>query len=184
MNERRRRLRLKARELVLRVAIVAIAVAALIAGVVMPWLCATRVARIAVATEAAWDAPRSAQSHAAAERHVAELRRCRWFVPTLIDCRFQEGLNLRLLLRHDEAARVYREALEIDRRPELYVALGITLVESGHAEEAITPFVNAGLFEPMYITDIYPEELRLRVDQIVSRRRLLPWHEVVPGAPR
>jgi tetratricopeptide (TPR) repeat protein len=105
-------------------------------------------------------------------------------LPTSVDCRFILGSNLRLLFRHDEAVRVYREALDYDRRPELYLNLGMALVEAGRTEEAMEPLVLAGVFEPMYIPQIYPDEIRMRVDDIVSKRRLLPWHEVLPKEKR
>jgi tetratricopeptide (TPR) repeat protein len=160
--------------------VVAVAVGAIWTTVVLPWRCGSAEMRIGDTTAQAWAAPGQPRSRELAEANLRELAPCVRAMPTSIICRTLAAQNQRLLLRHDDAVASLRGALEYDRRPELYHTLGVALVEAGRTEEAIEPFVQAGLFTPKYIPEIYPDELRLRVDEIVSQRRLLPWHEVLP----
>ena len=62
--------------------------------------------------------------------------------------------NYRYLNAPDRAAEVYRRALAIDRRPELYINLGAALAEAGRAEEAMPFLIAGGLFRNDLLQDV------------------------------
>lgn len=83
--------------------------------------------------------------------------------------------NYRLLDDYDQAVAMYREALQYDRRPELYYNVGLMELGRGRKEEAREALIYAALFNPYYILDIHDEETRNAVERAVAPRRVLPW---------
>lgn len=72
------------------------------------------------------------------------------------------GANCELLVRLDDAAAVYSRALHIDQRPEIYVNLGLVMLELGRTEEGIHDLVIAARFKPD-ILDTLNGDVALRV---------------------
>lgn len=64
-----------------------------------------------------------------------------------------------LLERYDSAVDLYREALEIEARPEIYLNLGNALFVSGRREEAREAYRNAVLLAPR-LRRLVPAEMR------------------------
>jgi tetratricopeptide (TPR) repeat protein len=73
--------------------------------------------------------------------------------------------NDRVLGRYDEAIRLYREALRLDHRPELYVNLGAAEAAAGDRIAARNDMVRAGLFSPWIVQAIEDGALRQQVVQ-------------------
>lgn len=69
--------------------------------------------------------------------------------------------NLRILRRPNDALQYYRRALKIDRRPEVYLQIGNTLMEMGDRTGAIRYYMMAVSFNPQYIYDrsVLPQEV-------------------------
>jgi hypothetical protein len=59
----------------------------------------------------------------------------------------------------------YRRALELDRRPETYFALGIAEVDALDRRAAIDDLTRACAFDPARLADIPYEEIRHEVEQ-------------------
>jgi tetratricopeptide (TPR) repeat protein len=72
------------------------------------------------------------------------------------------GASLRILRRSEEAEAMFREALRIDRRPEIYLQLGLAQVESGKDTEAVESFRTAVEFQPIIMEQV-PVHLRAAV---------------------
>ena len=83
--------------------------------------------------------------------------------------------NYRILDDYDRAVAMYREALQYDRRPQLYYNVGLMELGRGHKEEAKEALIYAALFNPYYILDIPDLEVRSEVERAVAPRRVLPW---------
>lgn len=64
--------------------------------------------------------------------------------------------SLRELGRSDQAIPMYEHALKLDRRPEIYLNLGETQMESGQVAEAIPNLAAAVLFDPNLLPDVPP----------------------------
>lgn len=71
----------------------------------------------------------------------------------LVSCYMAAAANLRTLKRFDEALLMYRHALRLDRRPELYLQIGNTLEELGNHREALRYYMLAVTFNPQFIYD-------------------------------
>jgi tetratricopeptide (TPR) repeat protein len=83
-------------------------------------------------------------------------------VPMLI------ALSYRLLLRHDFAVRSYERALAIDRRPEIYLGLGMEQLEAGSRQAAVNTLLQACSFDPKLLDAIEDGQARVEV-----RKRIL-----------
>jgi hypothetical protein len=87
------------------------------------------------------------------ERAARALRRC----PSNIQLRMIAAANLRQLGRPADAIRMYEEALRYDRRPEIYLNIGQSRVESGMRGRAVDDFVRAVVFAPGMIEEVSPD---------------------------
>jgi tetratricopeptide (TPR) repeat protein len=77
------------------------------------------------------------------------------------------GVNLRILRRSEEAETMFREALQIDERPEIYLQLGLAQVESGKNADAVESFRTAVEFQPILMEQV-PVHLRAAVGERVA----------------
>ena len=85
----------------------------------------------------------------AAERarvDVDDMSRCLRCTPASIEISMNEAANLRILGRNREAVDVYRNALRFDRRPELYMNLGETLIQLGERPEGMRMLLECARF--------------------------------------
>src|SRR5258708_7062934 len=71
--------------------------------------------------------------------NIARLEPCRRAVPWNINLHLLVAENYSARDMHDDAIRVYQEALRYDYRPEIFFNLGQELVKAGRVEEAIAP---------------------------------------------
>jgi hypothetical protein len=79
--------------------------------------------------------------------------------------------NLRFMGRQQEAIAVYRDALRYDRRPELYLNLGQTLLDVGDETEGMRTLITACKYDPDLVADIPSrhEELYAAVQEYYFR---------------
>ena len=79
--------------------------------------------------------------------------------------------NLRFVGRGDEAVAIYRDALHIDRRPELYLQMGKALVETGHDAEALDYLIKACMYNPEFEDELafHHDEIKAAVDGYITR---------------
>lgn len=116
---------------------------------------------------------------------VVLLENVRWlnnalrFSPTDPVLHMQLAHSYVLLGRRDEAIAQWRVALRHHRRPEIYLALGETLLMSGDLEGAITSYAHAAAFNPGTMPDM-PEAIR---DRIAAKARELYGPAVVVPMP-
>jgi tetratricopeptide (TPR) repeat protein len=109
-----------------------------------------------------------AQIAAPAARETLEktgslLGHCRNRLPLLM----VRAANLRALGRREEAAAAYREALVIEKRPEIYFQLGTTLFEDGRVQDSVEEYARACRFQPSLLSEV-PQPVR---DEVESRLR-------------
>jgi tetratricopeptide (TPR) repeat protein len=79
------------------------------------------------------------------------------------------GLNQWLLGRNEEALASYRQALTIDHRPEIYLAIGDILLALDRFDEAVESYTTAVRFKPDAIHAIPSGEAARLVREKVSR---------------
>ena len=85
-------------------------------------------------------------------------------VETLID---RAGAFV-LLGNHPEAIREYQAALRLQKRPEIYLHLGDSLVASGNLDAGVEALTRAVLFDPEMLNDISDGLSRQRVQAEVT----------------
>lgn len=114
--------------------------------------------RTALASETTDDYERVSRLRRNLEDLYANERQCR----TDIRLYMLVAENEEMLGRDDDAIRTYEQALTIDRRPEIYTALGFALIRRGRIDDAVKMYVLAAHFR-------YPDDLEIP-SEVVARR--------------
>jgi tetratricopeptide (TPR) repeat protein len=129
----------------------------------IPFRCDAEVRRAMVQSDYASRVADDYNAVLAARENVKVLlacsERCPWHVRSL----FTAAWNLRLLRRYDDAIAAYRQALEYDRRPELYAELGNAYLESGNEKAAMEALLQAGRFDRFVLKRVVRADVRERV---------------------
>jgi tetratricopeptide (TPR) repeat protein len=123
-------------------------------------------ARTSRAYDTVVDPFRTSQS-ARANLTVIEL--CLKAVPDDVALYMLAAANDRLIGRSDEAASMYRKALQYDRRPELYYNLGIVELELNQRHEAIGDLLAAVCFSRTYLQDL-PADVQNEINDALRQR--------------
>ena len=119
---------------------------------VMPWRCNRTMARITAATERLMRAEQESwKSAATARANLQTLDGCADVCRDDVDREMLAAANLRVLGRNEEAVALYEHALTWDRRPELYLQLGVTQVAAGLRETGINTLRKAVRFNPRIV---------------------------------
>jgi tetratricopeptide (TPR) repeat protein len=133
-------------------------------AVYLPLACegkATRAIEELDAREVGSDASRRAAARAA-ESH---LQSCECLQGTDFKIAYAHGIAYRYRGDTQEAIRAFRRALDIDRRPEIYIALGLAQLDAIDRPAAIESFVAAGTFAPTRLNDIPYSDIRREATQ-------------------
>jgi tetratricopeptide (TPR) repeat protein len=138
---------MRAVKLLLIAAIHAAAVYAIVRTSYLPWRRNVMVKWVEKATVASFD-DADAQRVAIRARRNLEIIARDPGAESDLDLLMDAAANERLLGRNDAAAAKYRKALAINRRPEIFFNLGMTLLDGGHREEGIQNLVTAIRFKP------------------------------------
>ena len=119
------------------VAIVAAAAAAVARLCWQPWLCNREEARIAARIAKMLEFPGALSVRIGARQDLEAIERCIRADPTVVNRYMLKAALLRIVQRRSEAIETYRDALRVDRRPELWFLLGQTQLEEHRVEPAI-----------------------------------------------
>ncbi len=90
--------------------------------------------------------------------------------PTNPDFLMIAAAGQRIIGRPEVAAELYERALRLDRRPEIYLGLGTSLLEIGRREAATEAFMTGGMFAPYTIDMIVDPSIRQQVRNAVEER--------------
>ncbi len=113
-----------------------------------------------------------------ARKSVEQLSPCLAATPDDIDCYMLLAANYGIMEKNADAARMYRAALQYDRRPEIYLDLGLTLLNLSQREAAVNSLVSAVIFNPGLINEIPYFEVRNEVETRVETT--YPWIGKLP----
>lgn len=105
-----------------------------------------------------------------ARENLAKLAPCLEHTPWNVRLHMLAGGNHAFRDEHALAVAAYSRALEYDRRPEIYFAIGDQLLHLGRTNEAIEQLVAACVIHPHWIARI-PEPVRHRVRERVEAIR-------------
>ncbi|HEY8180759.1 MAG TPA: hypothetical protein VII32_00860 [Thermoanaerobaculia bacterium] len=108
-----------------------------------------------------------AARHAAARRAETDLQQCECLEHTDFKIAFSRGIANRYRGDTQGAIREFRRALTVDRRPEIYLALGLTQLDEMDRQAAIESFVAAGSFAPARLDEIPYADIRREAKQRV-----------------
>lgn len=138
---------------------------------VLPYRCnRIKNARI-LSTEYAYAHAGTPEGSVQAQRNLAALQEC--MRPTCRDVSLDmiAAANDRVLGRYDEAISLYRDALRLDRRPELYANLAVAEAAAGDRGAAREDLLRASLFSPWAIRSVEDGQLRQEVlKQLIALR--------------
>jgi len=97
--------------------------------------------------------------------NLEKLEPCRREVPWNVNLHMLAGANYAIREQHEDAVRMYEEALRYDHRPEIYFNLGVELLKLGRTEESIEPLTIACGVKSSMVNEI-PDPIR---SQIIAR---------------
>jgi tetratricopeptide (TPR) repeat protein len=153
------------------IAIVAACAYAFYVFCVLPYRCNRIKNAHILPTEYAYAHAGTPEGSLRAQRNLEELREC--MRPTCRDVSLDmiAAANDRVLGRYDEAVRLYRDALRLDRRPEIYVNLAAAEAAAGDRGSAREDLLRAILFSPWAIRSIEDGQMRQEaVQQLIALR--------------
>ena len=132
---------------------------------VLPWRCNAIRKSGAARTQYAFEHAATPEGRIRARNNVDLLLSC--IRPSCRDVSLDMliAANYRILGQEQEAISYYRDALRLDRRPEIYLNLAATEIAAGNRDAAREDLVRATLFNPWMITEIDDGLLRQEVVQ-------------------
>ena len=164
-------------------AIAAVAASAIVRLCWQPWLCNQEEGRVEKWILKNVDSAATISVRIAARGQLERIDGCIRADPTIVNRYMLKAALLRMLNRPAEAAETYRDALRIDRRPELWLGLGETQLQTQQIEPAIENLMNATLLSIHLISDI-PEPYFSRIQGVVYPTLVaLLTHKTPPISP-
>lgn len=122
-------------------------------------------------TEDAYNHMGTPEGSLTAQRNLGVLLQCMRPFCRDVSLEMITAANYRVLGRYDESIRLYREALQLDRRPELYANLASAEASAGDREAARKDLLQAGLFSPLALRSVEDGLLREEVmAQLIALR--------------
>ena len=110
-----------------------------------------------------------------ARENIRALRRCEGRYSPDIHLYMLLGANHQLAEEWEQAAAAYESALRIDRRPEIYINIGMTRLHLNQEVAAIDAFVTACAFAPQMLDEVPEGDVRDRVVKEIGRRYGPKW---------
>ena len=104
-----------------------------------------------------------------ARSNLTALDPCLKAVPDDVGLYMLAAANDRLIGRFDDAATMYRKALQYDRRPELYYNLGLMELAMNQHQAAVADLVTAVCFSRAYISDL-PPDVQTEIKEVLRLR--------------
>lgn len=153
------------------VAVIAASLAATHFLCVIPFRCNQEKKRAAQVTTEAFRYSGSFAALKSGRDTMNRLRPCFRFGCRDVGLYMAMAANARLAGQTDEAIRLYNEALELDRRPEIYYNLAEAQLQKGQRVEAYHNYFAAVLFNPYFLHEIDDGDIRSRIYREVITRR-------------
>jgi tetratricopeptide (TPR) repeat protein len=144
------------------VAIAVATIAALHDAVYLPLVCEALESRAAFTADTLRD---DAAKLAWSRETIDSLLRCERFASGNSRIAYVLGNAYRDHGEPEKAIASYRRALSVDRRPEIYFALGMAQLEALHHDDAIDSFVQAGVFAPAQLAEIPYDTVRAEAER-------------------
>ena len=130
---------------------------------IQPYEC-NRVKRRATAvTEAVYQRGDTPEAKIIARRNLDVLDPCMRMTCRDVSVDMIAAANLRAIGRHDDAIAMYRHALTLDRRPEIYLNMASSELALGHRNAARDDTMRATMFNPWLIAHIDDGLLRQEI---------------------
>ncbi len=162
---------MKALRIFLAAVVIAAGLAATWRWVIEPWRCNSQEPQLQQRTLLAYDAASSSLRRVMLARDTMErIDGCMRCNPTAVNQYMIAAANYRLLGDKQSAERYYETALRYERRPELFLNLGIVQLELGKRTEARANLLRARVFNQFLEYEIPPElrdEVRREANAII-----------------
>jgi hypothetical protein len=115
-----------------------------------------------------------------ARKNLRDLEPCTEIGSTDVNYYMIRAANFQIIGETAAAVQEYEHALLYDRRPEIYLNLGLQLLQMGNAVAGERALVSAGLFNPDTIDEIPYDNVRASVQRQVSAT-FASWSAARPG---
>lgn len=135
----------------------------------LPWRCNLADARLLRQTTFAMDAAPAPRAMALARSTWAAAVRLLDGCPCSINLYMIAAANDQLLGQDEHAVEMYSRALHYDRRPELFLQLGLAEWRLGRRDQARQHLTAATAFNPELLLEVAPSELRVEVSRELSK---------------
>jgi tetratricopeptide (TPR) repeat protein len=140
----------------------------------LPLACEARVTHALRALNDAADS-RAAVQMAAARSAQSSLSACDCLAGSDFKLMYVRGTAFRYLDDPAAAIDAYHRALAVDRRPEIYLALGFAQLEALDRPAALDSFAAAGAFSPARLEAIHYEDVRREVEARIRTEYGAEW---------
>lgn len=108
------------------------------------------------------------QRQVRARENLVRLAGCQKAFPNNVNLYLLRAANLILTGDRDAAIEEYRDALRHEKRPEIYLNLGLSLVQTSRSEEGTRFLVEAAIRDPNTLEEIPYDSIRNTVRQEAS----------------
>ncbi len=101
-----------------------------------------------------------------ARENIEELSPCLANCPADVPLAMILAYNYRKVGNPQRAVEIYQRAFLYDRRPELYLNLGLAMLEGGHESEGLRTLIQAALYNPEFVDEIsvHHDDVKRAVD--------------------
>ena len=140
----------------------------------LPLVCEARVTHALRTLNDAADRPTAVQLSAARSAQ-SSLSMCDCLAGSDFKLMYVRGTALRYLGDPAGAIDAYHRALAVDRRPEIYLALGLAQLDALDRPAAIESFAAAGAFAPARLEGIPYEDVRKEVEERIRATYGADW---------
>lgn len=135
----------------------------------LPWRCNVADARLLRQTTMALEAAPAPRAIALARSTWRGAVRLLDGCPCSINLYMIAAANDQLLGQDEHAVEMYSRALQYDRRPELFLQLGLAEWRTGRRDAARQHLTAAAVFNPELLLEVTPPELRVAVAREMSK---------------
>jgi hypothetical protein len=150
------------------VVVIAFAAALIRTVVWQPYRCGRSEKTLEALIAGAFESADAYQANSIARQVVDSAEACLRHTPDDVALYMIAGAGYRIVERPVDAVRMYRTALRYDRRPELYLNLGLADIQAGNTNDAFVSLLTAAVFRPELLEDM-PSPMRQRVEAALKR---------------
>jgi hypothetical protein len=135
----------------------------------VPYSCNAEISEITSTTNALESTVSGYERLVRARRHITRLEKLRDSCRTQVRVPMLTAANQEIIGLPDQALNSYRDALRIEQRPEIHMAIAALQLQLGQIDEAVDSYVEAARFTRYLVRTIPSQPVRARVEERVAQ---------------